>query len=138
MGFPPVTMATMVTIGKIVAAVKTAATVAVAATVAKGAYDTWNPPKVDTPSLQTVNYNPGGAKYEYAPTQDVNVGFQNYMNNLTRIAPYYVSRYNQDNKLRKDYVANINLKEKQAASDQPKIHSLRLGKAKQQLSERRY
>jgi hypothetical protein len=132
-------MTTMVTIGKIIGAVKTAATVAVAATVAKGAYDTWNPPSPpDLSSLQTQNFDPniGGSKYQYAPTQDVNIAYQNYLDSLLKTAPYYVSRYRADN-LREGFMRNINVKEKQAEADQPRIHAMRPLKAKIQLNSTR-
>jgi hypothetical protein len=137
MGYPAITMQTMVTIGKIIAAVKAVATVAVAATVAKGAYDTWNPPKTPDPSFKAFDVNIGASKYKYAPTQDVNIGYQNYMDNLLKTAPYYVSRYNQDGALRDNFVKTVNMKERQAARDQPKIHSSRLPAAKIQIETER-
>lgn len=129
-----VSMATVVTVSKVFAAIGTAIKVAATAAVAKSILD---PPKgPDMPDFSNLtdltNANLASTKYQYAPTQDVNIGFQNYMDNLEKVAPFYVSRYSPN--LKRDYVKTINLKEKQAASDQPEIHQYRLTKAKIQLA----
>jgi hypothetical protein len=130
MGAP--SMATIVTISKIFAAIGTAVKVAASAAAAKMVFD---PPKPDLPDMTSLmNANISHSKYQYAPTQDVNVGFQNYMDNLKKVAPYYVSRYKPE--LNKRFVDTINLREAQAARDQPEIHSNRSTKAKIQLAER--
>jgi hypothetical protein len=127
-------MATIVTVSKVFAAIGTAAKVAAVAATAKMVLD---PPKTDLPDFSNMtdllNANVKATKYQYAPTQDINIGFQNYLDNLEKVAPYYVSRYSPN--LKRDYVNTINLREKQAAKDQPSIHSYRLPKAKIQLAQ---
>jgi hypothetical protein len=130
MGQVPVTMKAMVVLGKIIGAVKAAATVATAYVAAKSVLD---PPKLPTiPPLYT-DLSVKSSKYQYAPTQDINIGFQNYMDNLSKTAPYYVSRYRREN-LRDDYVDTMNAREKQAAKDQPRIHATRSYAAKRQIA----
>jgi hypothetical protein len=131
------TMMAMVTLGKVLAAVGTAVKVAAAAATAKLVPD---PPKApDMPDFSNMtslmNANLESTKYKYAPTQDVNIGYQNYLTDLKRVAPYYVSRYSPN--LKRNYVETINKKEAQAALDQPDIHKYRLPKAKLQIAETR-
>jgi hypothetical protein len=62
--------------------------------------------------------------YVPASSQDVTVGFQNYLNSLLKISPLYVARYGTD-ELRERYVDTVTVKEKQAARDQVQIHKQR-------------
>jgi hypothetical protein len=64
-----------------------------------------------------------GTRYKTAQTQDINMGYQNFLSNLTKTAPYYVSRYK--GRLKKDYVDTINKREDKAVADQSSIHKLR-------------
>jgi hypothetical protein len=64
-----------------------------------------------------------GLKYKPASAQSVTVGYQNYLNTIQKIAPYYVSRYGP--RLRSDYVRLVDKREKQAAKDQPILDTIR-------------
>jgi hypothetical protein len=76
----------------------------------------------DPKAAQFTSFKEG--VYIPASTQDVNVGYQNYLTALLKIAPQYVGRYGTD-VLRERYVNTITLREQQAATDQPKIHQQR-------------
>jgi hypothetical protein len=120
--------------GSVVGAVSTLASVVGAVLGIKQIVDP-DKPKAPEPLTEVLNYKQG--VYTPATTQDVNLGYKNYLNSLLKISPRYVSRYKPE-RLRDRYTSTVTTQEEQLARDQPKIHTKRRAFLAQQQRRKAY